>query len=149
MKNIIINTNLINVVNGERKPTIPITIHDNMINSIYEDHVNDKNVHYNNIYDCRDYYALPGLIDLHVHLLWSGGDDPVRTMVDYGATNLEALQLATCCAARALGEERNIGTIERGKRADILIVEGNPLEDINYLRNIKMIISGGEVIKEN
>jgi imidazolonepropionase-like amidohydrolase len=395
MKNIIIKTNLINVVNGEIKPTIPITIHDNMINSIYEDHVNDKNVHYNNIYDCRDYYALPGLIDLHVHLLWSGGDDPVRTvereglqlsllraaknaeksllsgittirdlgsyndgaialeraiaqgyikgpkvipsgcsiikinghdrfwgievdncneameavhrqlkagakvikvsatggvygkkskecidseltlnelkaitnkahlsglkvaahsiskggiwncvnadidtiehghflddliiqkmkekgiiwvptlyvyrqiskggnipihavkksqeiikihkqsfkkalryhlpfaagsdagsphtshpsiieelqcMVDYGATNLEALQSATCCAARALGEERNIGTIERGKRADILIVEGNPLEDINYLRNIKMIISGGEVIKEN
>jgi len=57
MKNIIINTNLINVVNGEIKPKIPITIHDNMINSIYEDHANDKNVHYNNIYDCRDYYG--------------------------------------------------------------------------------------------
>jgi len=74
--------------------------------------------------------------------------EELQCMVDYGATNLRALQSATFYAAKALGEEKNIGIIDCGKKADIIIVKGNPLEDVNNLRNIKMIIKNGEIIKK-
>ncbi len=68
--------------------------------------------------------------------------------VDYGMTPMEAIQTATCNAAEAIGLDREIGTLEPGKLADIIAVEGNPLKDIRILQDkkrIRMIMKEGEI----
>jgi|GEM_PF-2888975 len=65
-----------------------------------------------------------------------------------GATNLQSLQSATINAARALGMENEIGSIEVGKSADIVLLEKNPLTGSlrESLNSIKMVISRGYVV---
>ncbi len=66
-----------------------------------------------------------------------------------GLSPMEALMAATKICAEALGLEEQIGTVESGKLADILVIDGNPLEDIRLLQNnnaIKMVIKNGDVV---
>jgi imidazolonepropionase-like amidohydrolase len=66
-----------------------------------------------------------------------------------GLSPMEALMTATKNGAEALGLEDQIGTIESGKLADILVINGNPLEDIRLLQNsnaIKMVMKNGDVV---
>jgi imidazolonepropionase-like amidohydrolase len=56
----------------------------------------------------------------------------------------EVIDIATRKAANALGLGSKIGTIEVGKKADLLIVEGNPLQDIQVLRNPYLVMAGGK-----
>lgn len=56
-------------------------------------------------------------------------------MVALGMSPMEALVAATAAAARLLGIDQTVGTIEPGKVADLLIVDGNPLKRISLLRN--------------
>ena len=56
-------------------------------------------------------------------------------MVALGMSPMEAILSATASAAALLGLEDRIGTIQPGKQADLIIVEGNPLERIGLLRN--------------
>jgi len=42
-----------------------------------------------------------------------------------------------------MGLDKEVGTIEAGKRADLIIVNGNPLEDINNTRRVEQVIAGG------
>jgi len=68
--------------------------------------------------------------------------------VDYGMTPMEAIQTATRNAAEAIGLDREIGTLEAGKLADIIAVEGNPLKDIRVLQDkkrIQMIMKEGKI----
>ena len=46
-----------------------------------------------------------------------------------------------------MGLEEQLGTLEAGKTADVLIVQGNPLDDLNALRNIQMVIHDGVIIR--
>lgn len=62
-----------------------------------------------------------------------------------GLMPFEVLQTATIRAAEALGEGGNLGSIEAGKLADLVIVSANPLEDVKNLRRVKTVIKGGEV----
>jgi imidazolonepropionase-like amidohydrolase len=48
-----------------------------------------------------------------------------------------------------LRQERELGTIEEGKRADLIIVRGNPLEDLSALRNVVVVVKGGSILVDN
>jgi Tol biopolymer transport system component/imidazolonepropionase-like amidohydrolase len=62
-----------------------------------------------------------------------------------GLTPFEVLQTATVRAAEALGEGGNLGSIEAGKLADLVIVTGDPLTDVKNARKVKTVIKNGEV----
>ena len=65
--------------------------------------------------------------------------------VDAGMTPLEAIQCATIVAARAMKLDRDSGTVEPGKRADLILVEGNPLAHISDLRRVTRVIANGRL----
>jgi imidazolonepropionase-like amidohydrolase len=60
-----------------------------------------------------------------------------------GMTPFEALQTAAINVARALNVDRDLGTVEPGKLADLTIVEGDPLADIRAARNVRMVMVNG------
>jgi imidazolonepropionase-like amidohydrolase len=64
---------------------------------------------------------------------------------DAGMTAHEALQAATKDAAAALGLEHELGTIEPGKRADLVLLEGNPLQDVAHVSRIAAVVVGGRL----
>ncbi len=66
----------------------------------------------------------------------------LELMVEAGLTPARALQSATWNAAVALGESGERGLIERGRRADLLLVQGNPVERIGDLRRATLVIQG-------
>ncbi len=70
----------------------------------------------------------------------------LELMVEAGLTPMEALVIATRRAAEMLGEEDVFGTLEPGKRADLLVLGADPLEDIRNTRTLEVVIRGGEVI---
>ena len=67
--------------------------------------------------------------------------------IDGGVTPLQALRSATIASATMLRAERDIGSLEVGKYADILAVTADPLKNISALRNITMIMKGGTVYR--
>jgi imidazolonepropionase-like amidohydrolase len=72
----------------------------------------------------------------------------LRCLVDAGMTPMQALQAATGWAAQCLGIEQELGTLEKGKRADLIVVDGDPLKDIKVLadpQRIKYVIKDGRV----
>jgi imidazolonepropionase-like amidohydrolase len=69
----------------------------------------------------------------------------IQYLVDFGAPPNQALMAATCHAAKVCGLEDSIGTLEPGKFADIIGVEGNPVEDIASLRRVKTVFSRGDI----
>ena len=71
----------------------------------------------------------------------------VENYVWGGLTEVEALRTATSVAAEALAMEGEIGTLSAGAFADILIVEGNPLEDISDLRRARIVLKDGEIFR--
>ena len=62
-----------------------------------------------------------------------------------GLTPFEVLQTATMRAAEALGEGANLGSIEAGKLADLVIVTDDPLADVKNARKVRTVIKNGEV----
>jgi Tol biopolymer transport system component len=82
-----------------------------------------------------DAVTLPGGIHLEL-----------EELVAAGLTPMEALVAATSTAARVLGAQDEIGTIEVGKRADLVLLDTDPLEDIRNTRRIWKVIQGGQVV---
>ncbi|HEX7180220.1 MAG TPA: amidohydrolase family protein [Thermoanaerobaculia bacterium] len=70
-----------------------------------------------------------------------------RRMVDYGMPPLDAIRSATVRGAELLRMEKLIGTVEPGKYADIIAVEGDPLKDIGALERVVFVMKAGEVYK--
>jgi imidazolonepropionase-like amidohydrolase len=68
-------------------------------------------------------------------------------LTKYGMTPTRALQAATSLAAENLGWEDRVGSIEKGKFADLVAVSGDPLSDITELQRIKFVMKGGYVVK--
>ncbi|HWF86975.1 MAG TPA: amidohydrolase family protein, partial [Vicinamibacterales bacterium] len=69
----------------------------------------------------------------------------IELYVEAGFTPLEALQAATIVSARAMKLDGELGTIERGKRADLAILDANPLDRIRNIRTVRWTISGGRM----
>jgi imidazolonepropionase-like amidohydrolase len=67
--------------------------------------------------------------------------------VRLGMTPLQAIQTATVNDADLLGWSNKVGTIEAGKWADIVAVDGDPLKDVTTLEHVKFVMKGGEVFK--
>jgi imidazolonepropionase-like amidohydrolase len=64
-------------------------------------------------------------------------------MIEQGMAPMDAVIAATRHGAEALGLEDELGTIEEGKLADVIVVTGNPLADINAMKNVYAVIKGG------
>jgi len=56
---------------------------------------------------------------------------------------MEAIQAATIVPARVMGVDKELGTVEPGKRADLIILDANPLESIHNIRTVKFVITNG------
>lgn len=69
--------------------------------------------------------------------------------VEAGMTPLQSLRSATIETARMLGAESDIGSLEVGKYADIVMVAGNPVKDIKALRDIRLVMKGGTVYRND
>jgi imidazolonepropionase-like amidohydrolase len=72
--------------------------------------------------------------------------EELRLMVEAGATPLEALRCGTSAAAVVLGLAEEVGTLEPGKKADLLAVGGDPLRDVGALRDIRLVLRDGSEV---
>jgi len=69
--------------------------------------------------------------------------------VSLGMTPLQAIQTATINDADLLGWSDKVGTLEPGKWADIIAIDGDPLQDITTLQHVKFVMKGGDVVKND
>jgi imidazolonepropionase-like amidohydrolase len=70
----------------------------------------------------------------------------IELLTRAGLSPLAALQAATLHAAAALEIEHEVGTVEAGKLADLLLLEANPLEDVAHLRRIFAVVANGRLL---
>ena len=77
--------------------------------------------------------------------------DQFRYYTRWGMTPAQALQTAYLPAARMLnyGWENQVGTIEKGKFADIIAVSGNPLMDVTEMERVKFVMKGGMLVRND
>jgi len=83
-------------------------------------------------------------VDSTHNFLWK----EVKYLVHLGASNAEALLAVTKNSAELLGMEDSIGTIEKGKLADIISVKGDPLKDITILKDVSLVMKDGQQYKD-
>lgn len=69
-------------------------------------------------------------------------------MVRYGMTPMQAIRAATLDAAELLGWKDKVGSLEAGKWADLIAVQGNPLTDVRALEDVGFVMKGGVVVKD-
>ncbi|MGH9475387.1 MAG: amidohydrolase family protein [Terriglobales bacterium] len=68
-------------------------------------------------------------------------------MVHYGMAPLAAIQAGTINGAELVRDDKDLGSLDAGKYADIVGVAGNPLQDITLLEHVKFVMKGGQVYK--
>jgi imidazolonepropionase-like amidohydrolase len=82
-------------------------------------------------------------MNFHSEALWR----EIKVHVDMGMTPQRAIAAATRVNAQIIGKGRELGTIEPGKLADIIVVKGNPLFDIMALSSVETVVKDGTVYK--
>lgn len=78
-------------------------------------------------------------------LIGYGLDRELELYVQAGMTPMEAIQSATIVSARAMKMESDSGSIEVGKRADFVLLDGNPLENISAVRRVFSVVKDGRM----
>jgi hypothetical protein len=89
--------------------------------------------------DVLNPYCFPGF-SLH---------DELALLVQAGLSPMEALQTATYNPARFLGKEREVGSIEKGKIADMVLLDADPLADIRNTRQINSVVQNGRLLNRS
>lgn len=79
--------------------------------------------------------TIPGL-SLHYEM---------QMLVDLGVSPMRAIQGATLWGAEFIGQQRDLGSVEVGKLADIVVIDGDPLSDISTTQNVQLVIEGGKI----
>jgi imidazolonepropionase-like amidohydrolase len=82
-------------------------------------------------------------MNFHTEALWR----EMKAHVDVGMSPQRTISAATRVNAEILGKGRELGTIEPGKLADVIVVRGNPLFDITALANVEVVVKDGVVYK--
>ena len=82
-------------------------------------------------------------MNFHTEALWR----EIKAFVDMGMSEQAAISAATRVNARILGKGSELGTIEVGKLADIIVVKGDPLYNIMALADVEVVVKGGKVYK--
>jgi len=72
----------------------------------------------------------------------------LASMVKIGLSPMQAIRAATSSAAECLGCQDELGTVEAGKLADLIVVDGDPLTDITALQQVALVIKNGKVEKD-
>jgi len=81
-------------------------------------------------------HGMPGLL---VH-------EEMTMLVEAGLTPMQAIQSATINVAKLFGKDKDFGTVQPGKTADIIAVDGDPLKDIWSTQNVKMVLLSGKLM---
>jgi len=68
-------------------------------------------------------------------------------LTQWGATPAYVLKMATSVNAAILHRDKDLGSVDKGKLADIIATDGDPLQDITEIQNVKFVMKGGRVIK--
>jgi imidazolonepropionase-like amidohydrolase len=100
--------------------------------------------------------AFKRALDHHIRIAYGVDDDDVDESVskEFGAlvrgglSTLGALQAATINAATMLGKDKDIGSLDPGRFADIVAVKGDPLSDITAMEHVDFVMQGGKIIKD-
>ena len=71
----------------------------------------------------------------------------LELLVEAGIPPLEIIKIATRNGAQALGIEKDVGTIELGKQADMIILSDNPIDSISNTKKIEAVINNGRFVK--
>jgi len=82
-------------------------------------------------------------MNFHSEALWR----EIKVHVDMGMTPTRAIAAATRVNAQIIGKGRELGSIEPGKIADIIVVNGNPMFDITALAHVEVVVKEGVVYK--
>ncbi len=131
----------INVSRGYVRPVMDITpeLRDDYDKSIQAMSAMVKKLHENGVPIVPGTDAIAGFT-LHREL---------EIYADAGISNADVLKLATIGSAEVVGNAENVGSISEGKQADLVFVDGNPLEDIGELRQIALVIKEQRIYKPN
>jgi imidazolonepropionase-like amidohydrolase len=71
----------------------------------------------------------------------------VRLMAENGLPPMQALMATTSNAARVCRADDRLGTIQEGKLADLIVVDGNPLDNLNALADVRLVMKGGAIVR--
>jgi imidazolonepropionase-like amidohydrolase len=82
-------------------------------------------------------------MNFHYEAMWQ----QMKVWVDYGMDPMHVIAAATRNGAELLGKADEFGTVDPGKKADLIVVDGNPLMDMRALRDPDVVVKEGEVLK--
>jgi imidazolonepropionase-like amidohydrolase len=88
--------------------------------------------------------------DLTVPYIYPGSSlhEEIRLLASAGLTNLQALQAATTHPVNFFGLQKTLGSVEAGKRAEFVLLDGDPLADLNNIDRIDAVITHGKILRK-
>ena len=135
-------------------PALPYALFDRSITNATEVEQFNGNVVFEGIIACAKAALandIPVVLGNDVGCPWITQYDFWRELYYFhkyvGVSNRFALYTATCRSAQMAGIGDKTGTIEKGKTADLIVTENNPLEDLRALRRVEMVVAGGTLIR--